>query len=165
MRNRIIGAMVVIIALLIGFIIYSFNQALTDIINASCSHGSECAMWGTIEFQTNMSLGIMVFVLAIGIYLIFFGDEKSKSGEEVARRPKKEITIEEYEDILKGLTPDEKSVLVKIIQEKGTMFQSDIVEKTEFPKAKVTRILDRLEGKKIIERKRRGMSNVIILSR
>jgi len=165
MKNRIVGSMIVIIALLIGFIIYSFNMALTDIVNASCSHGSDCAMWGSIEFQTNMSLGVMVFVLVIGIYLIFFGDEKRKPGEEAVKRVNKEITLEEYEDVLKELSADERTVLKKLIQEKGTMFQSDMVEKTEFPKAKVTRVLDKLEGKKIIERKRRGMSNVVILAK
>lgn len=35
--------------------------------------------------------------------------------------------------------------------------------KTGLTKVKVTRILDRLEGREIIERKRRGMTNVVIL--
>ena len=43
------------------------------------------------------------------------------------------------------------------------MFQSDIAEKTGFDKVKVTRVLDRLEGKQLIERKRRGMTNIVIL--
>ena len=43
------------------------------------------------------------------------------------------------------------------------MFQSSLVNETKLSKVKVTRILDRLEGKSLIERKRRGMSNVIIL--
>jgi uncharacterized membrane protein len=171
MNNRIVGSMIVIIALLIGFIIFSFNTALTDIVNASCSHGAECTMWGSINFQTNVSAGIMVFVFLIGVYLIFFGDDKKgkkASGKEEAEVEKivpRKVTKEEYEDILKELGPDERIVVEKIIEEGGTMFQGNIVEKTSFPKAKVTRILDRLEGKKIVERKRRGMSNVIILTK
>ena len=58
----------------------------------------------------------------------------------------------------------EEKVLVKAIElAEGTIFQSDLVEKSGFDKVKVTRILDRLEGKQIIERKRRGMTNVVIL--
>jgi uncharacterized membrane protein len=43
------------------------------------------------------------------------------------------------------------------------MFQSDIIEKTKLNKVKITRILDSLEAQNLIERKRRGMTNLVIL--
>ena len=43
------------------------------------------------------------------------------------------------------------------------MFQSDLVEKSEFPKAKVSRILDKMEARGLLERKRRGMANAVVL--
>jgi uncharacterized membrane protein len=43
------------------------------------------------------------------------------------------------------------------------MYQSDLVGKTGFPKAKVTRCLDALENKKLVERKRKGMGNLVLL--
>ena len=43
------------------------------------------------------------------------------------------------------------------------MFQADLVDKCGFGKVKVTRILDGLENKGLVERKRRGMSNIVIL--
>jgi uncharacterized membrane protein len=64
---------------------------------------------------------------------------------------------------MSSLNKDEKNVLEKIIESEGTIFQSELVNKTRFPKVKVTRILDRLEGKGLIERKRRGMTNVVVL--
>lgn len=76
MRNRIVGILIIGIAALIGFIIFSFNRALTDVVNAACPHGPSCPMWGTIDFQTNVSIGIMTFVIVIGLYLIFFGREE-----------------------------------------------------------------------------------------
>ena len=63
------------------------------------------------------------------------------------------------------LNDDEKLVFDKIIESEGTIFQSDLVDKTKFTKVKVTRLLDKLEGKGLIERKRRGMTNVVILKR
>jgi uncharacterized membrane protein len=166
MKNRIAGFIIIGIAALIGFVIFSFNRALTNIVNASCSHGSSCPMWGTINFETNISIGIMSFVVIIGLYLIFFGKEEKivtrlkKIKEQV--EPKK-ITKENYKKIMNGLSSDEKLVLGKVIDSQGTIFQSDVVNKTKFPKAKVTRILDKLEGKGLVERKRRGMTNVVIL--
>ena len=52
MKNKHVGYLIVGIAILIGFVVLSFNRAMTDIINESCSHGSTCPMWGTIDFQT-----------------------------------------------------------------------------------------------------------------
>jgi len=76
MRNQTVGILMIGIAALIGFIIFSFNKALTDIVTASCPHGPTCPMYKAIEFQTNISIGIMIFVASIGIYLLFFGKEE-----------------------------------------------------------------------------------------
>ena len=45
------------------------------------------------------------------------------------------------------------------------VFQSDIVEKTGFPKVKVTRLLDRMEHRGLVERRRRGMSNIVLIKK
>lgn len=167
MRNRIVGILVIAIAVLIGFIIFSFNKAMTDIVSSSCSHGETCPMWGTIDFQTNVSLGVMAFVILIGLYLIFFGrDEKivtriKKISSQI--EPKK-ITVANYRKVMKTLDNNEKKVFGKIIESQGTMLQSNLVKKTKFGKVKVTRILDKLEGKGLIERRRRGMTNIIVLN-
>ncbi len=64
---------------------------------------------------------------------------------------------------MEEMDSEEKSVLEKIIEAQGMIFQSELVDKTDLTKVKVTRILDKLEGKGVIERKRRGMTNVAIL--
>ncbi len=164
MENRKVGYLIVIISSLIGFIIYSFNTALTGIVSVACSHGPDCPMWGTLEFQTNVSIGITLFVVAIGIYLIIFGKEKSVVNPVVRPQIKlSEISRENYANVLKKLNHDEKKVLESVIDEKGSIFQSAVVEKTGMTKVKVTRILDRLEGKGLVERKRRGMTNIVVI--
>jgi uncharacterized membrane protein len=152
MKNKSVGYVIIGIAVLIGFIIYAFNKALTEIVNTTCSHGPECAMWTSINFQTNISLGIMVAIILIGLYLIFFTKEKQSIKGE------KELD-------LNGLSEEEKKILEEIVKAEGTIFQSELTEKTGFNKVKITRILDKLEGKGKIERKRRGMTNVVILRR
>jgi len=161
MRNRVVGFLIIFVALLMGFIIYAFNRAMTEIVNASCEHGSSCPMWGTIDFQTNVSIAIMSFVIIIGLYLIFFGKEEKRITEEEIRNIS--IKKENYEEVLKTLTDEEKTVFESIIDSNGTIFQSDLTDKTNFNKVKVTRILDKLEGRGLIERRRRGMTNVVII--
>ena len=166
MKNRIAGILVLGIAVLIGFIIFSFNQAMTTIVSTSCSHGIECPMWGTIEFQTNLSIAIMIVIIIIGLYLIFFGKEEIRITRfktvKQQIEPKK-ITKDNYKKVMESLDKDEKVILEKIISSQGTIFQSDLADNERFTKVKVTRILDRLEGRGLIERRRRGMTNVIIL--
>lgn len=154
MNYRIVGIAVIVISLLIGFIIYSFNTALTDIVAENCSHGPTCAMWGTIDFQTNIGIGIMVFVLALGLILVFFGDKWFN------KMPVKE---KDFSKEIKDMNSEEKAVFDKIIEANGSIYQSDLVNKTGLTKVRVTRILDKLEGKALIERKRRGMTNIILI--
>ncbi len=166
MKNRIVGVLIIGIALLIGYITYSFNRALKEIVDATCSHGETCPMVSTIEFHTNFSIAIIAFVVIIGLYLIFFGKEeriitKVKTVREQIKQ--KQITKENFQEVMQSMKDDEKQVFEKVIEAQGTVFQSDLVEKTGMSKVKVTRILDKLEGKGLIERRRRGMSNVIVL--
>lgn len=166
MKNRIVGFIIIGIAALIGFIIYSFNRTMTKIINTSCEHGPTCPMWGSIDFQTNLSIGIMVLVVIIGLYLIFFGKEEkiiTKVKTIKQQIEPKRITKENYQKIMSDLSDDEKLVFEKIMEAEGTIFQSDLVEQSKLAKVKVTRLLDKLEGKNLIERKRRGMTNIVIL--
>ena len=69
-----------------------------------------------------------------------------------------------WNGLLERLTnPDEKRIVSLIIDEGGTIFQSQLVDRSGYSKSKVSLILDRLEAKKIVERKRHGMSNAIVL--
>jgi uncharacterized membrane protein len=166
MKNKIVGVLVIGIAVLIGIIIYFFNKALTKIVATSCTHGTSCPMWGTLNFQTNVSIGVMAFVVLIGLYLIFFAKE-----EKIVTRFKtlkaqvelKKITKESYKKAMAGLDKDERAVVEQLIETEGSAFQSELVSKTELGKVKVTRVLDKLEGKGLIERKRRGMTNIVLL--
>jgi len=171
MRNRYVGIIVVGISLLIGFLVWLFNKSLTKIVDDSCSHGPTCPMWGSISFETNVGLGLMVFVVLVGLYLIFFAKDDPQIVKEVHHEIKvikeqvkaKRFDKAHYKNVLNTLEPEERTVMENIIESNGSIFQSQLVENTKQSKVKITRILDRLEGKGLIERKRRGMTNVVIL--
>jgi len=163
MRNKIIGSLIIGISLIIGFITWSFNKALTDIVNTSCSHGTTCSMWGDIKFQTTISLILMILIMLIGLYLIFFGQERIEIIKEIRKRIHVSEKKKDYSKIMKTLNNEEKKIINSLIDSQGAMFQSDLVEKVGFDKVKVSRILDRLEGQQLIERRRRGMTNIVML--
>jgi uncharacterized membrane protein len=69
----------------------------------------------------------------------------------------------EWGEIAISLKDDEKKIYEMILDSDGIILQSELTEKTGFSKPKVSRGLETLEIKDLIERKRRGMSNIVIL--
>jgi uncharacterized membrane protein len=158
MENRNVGWFILGIAAVIIAIIFIFNSALHDIVVSSCGleHSLICPMNDTIEQQTYLALSIVAVLVIIGLVLIF-----SKPSERIIIKKVKEKTPEKVFDTGK-LTREEKSVF-NIIKENRAIFQADLIEKTGLGKAKITRIIDRLEGNGFVERKRRGLNNIVIL--
>ena len=60
------------------------------------------------------------------------------------------------------LDADEQAILDVVNAGSGSAYQSDVVKETGFSKVKVSRTLDKLEQKDILERKRRGMTNLVV---
>lgn len=158
MENKNVGWLILGMSLIIVIIIFLFNNAMQEIVLGTCGpiHGPICPMNQTIQTQTYLSLAIVGILIIIGLVLIFTKPKERIIIKKIKERQKKK----QIDD--SDLRKEDKQAL-KIIQEQGTIFQADLIEETGFGKAKVSRILDRLEGKEIIERKRRGMTNVVVM--
>lgn len=162
MENRKVGYLIIGMAIVIGIIVLLFNNALRSIVTATCSHGPTCSMYGNINTQTAVSLFLIGIIVIIGLVFIF-----NKEKEKIIVRTKKikdefaEKVKEKKEENLKLLDREEK-IIYQILMKEGSIFQAGLAEKSGFNKVKVTRVLDRLEGKQLIERKRRGMTNIVV---
>ena len=157
MENKNVGWLIIGLAVVVVAIIFLFNSALKEIVQASCTtHDNFCPMYDTINQQTYLALAIVGILVIIGVILIF-----SKPHEKVVvkrvmeKRPKKNYDLSD-------LRAEDKKVF-GIVKESGASFQADLIEKTGFGKARMSRIIDRLEGKGFVERKRRGMTNIVVL--
>ncbi|MFH1650065.1 MAG: hypothetical protein ABIA93_05945 [Candidatus Woesearchaeota archaeon] len=120
-------------------------EASPDLSMTDCPAHNSSTSWVVL-----VGFGFAALVLAAGAYLAFVQNMQGTS--KPATKPK---------DI--KLDSEESKVVEAIKQAGGSVFQGDIVRETEFSKVKVTRILDRLETKQVIERKRRGMTNLVVL--
>lgn len=149
-NNKKLGVILIVLSLVMGGIfVYYISNLTQKSQELGCFNNQECL---TVERGLSIShvaIGIFSFILALGFYLLFFSKER---------------IIEQKEYDISKLNSEEKKVFlfIKENKEKGT-YQSNIVEHFNFPKSKVSRILDRLEQAGIIERKRRGMTNLIFL--
>lgn len=156
MKNKHVGFIVLAAALLVFFIVLSFNNALESIVNETCTHGITCPMQTTLTNQKVISYSLMGVFFIAGLYLILFGKENEGIGHDGHGKQKKAL-----KNIV--LDEDEKNIISVVTDAEGSAYQSDIIAKSQMSKVKVSRILDKLEGKGVIERKRRGMTNIVIL--
>ncbi len=159
MENKYVGWLVIGIAIVIIGIIFLFNSAMKEIVEEGCPlqfhDGALCPAYKTIDQQTYLSLSIVGILLVLGIVLIA---SKPKRQVIVRRIGEKQVKVK----ISGDLTSDERQIIA-MLSKNGPMFQADIIEKTNTGKAKMTRILDRLENRGFVERKRRGMNNIVVL--
>ena len=93
-----------------------------------------------------------------GTYLLFFDSVGKPVGELILEERK-----ERWKEIVKTLKEDEQKVYRAIIEADGIIEQSELPEKTGLSKASVSRALDLLESKGLVERRRRGMGNIVLL--
>ena len=157
MENKHVGFLIIGISLILALIVFLFQSALKDIVLASCGspHAVSCPMNQTIKQQTYLALGIVGILFITGLVMVF-------------NKPKEKIILKKIKDKkkkidLNGLNIKEKEVIKTLEEENGTIFQADLMEKLSIGKVGITRLLDKLEAKQLIERKRRGMSNVVVL--
>ena len=160
MENKNVGWIMLGISALVVLLVFLFNNTLMESVRNSCfiQHGDvqSCEMYDSVNYQTYLALGIVGVLVIFSLFLIF-----SKPNERIIVRKIKEKKIQK-EINLSSFRPEEKEIY-NLVKENGAMFQADLIETTGFSKARMTRIIDKLEGSGLVERKRRGMTNVIVL--
>lgn len=70
---------------------------------------------------------------------------------------------ERWEENLEKLAKKQETIYELLIEADGELAQRELVEKTDFSKATVSRTLDKLEHRGLVERQRSGMGNTIRL--
>lgn len=160
MENKNVGWLMLGISVLIVLLVFLFNTTLMKSVKNSCfiQHGdvTSCDMFDSVNYQTYFALAIVGVIVILSIFLIF-----SKPNEKVVVKKIKERKHGVEVD-LSSFRSEEKEVY-KIVKQNNAVFQADLIEKTGFSKARMTRIIDKLEGNGLVERKRRGLTNVVAL--
>lgn len=155
MENKTVGWIIAGIAIIMAVIVLIFNIGLKNIVGETCTHGPTCSMYDTIAVQTWISMAIVGVILLIGIVLMFIKPKEKVIVKTIKEKKKKK----DYS----SLDKKEKEVVNLLVNEGNAMFQADLMEKLGIGKVGLTRLLDKLEAKQIIERKRRGMNNIVVL--
>jgi|SRR3989344_1706206 len=126
--------------------------SVNSLLHNSCNLDPAVCPFVGFPIQSTLGFILDAGLFGTGIAMVYYSKQLT-----VRQR----VSKKEQETQLKSLNDEEKKIY-DIIVVSGAAFQSDIVEKSGINKVKVSRILDKLEGRGLVERRRRGMSNVIV---
>jgi uncharacterized membrane protein len=149
-RRQIIYTIFLFISLFsISFIFFSNSITRIDVsINDGLTEFVEIpAMFSVLQVIFLLILTFIATLCFLLLYVDFNKNDKKKKQRNIVST------------VLDG---DEK-ILYEIIKEKNEILQKDLVYESGFSKAKVTRILGKLENKKLIIRKPWGNTNKILI--
>jgi uncharacterized membrane protein len=164
---RMLGIVLILSALVLGVALGAL-KANTDAQGlALCKYYTEqnldmskCpAHDETISWYYITAFGVAFIAFAMGIYFVL----TAKSTIPASPTGANEIlsTKSNFDSAL--LEGDEHLVWEKMMSANGSLFQGDLIKTTGFSKVKLSRILDKLESRGAIERKRRGMANLVVV--
>ena len=104
-----------------------------------------------VSWMLVFAFGIGFLLFGIGIYFLMMHKPLAEQKADF-----ESIDVSKLDD-------EEKKIYELLKAKEGSMYQTDLIKETGFSKVKMTRLLDKIETKRIIERKRRGMTNIIVL--
>ena len=108
--------------------------------------------WNKVSWTLLVAFGIDFLIFGIGVYTSFFYKTLAKE----LKKEFKQIDLSKLDD-------EEKKIYEIIKSKNGSVYQTDLIKETGFSKVKITRVLDKLEMNEVLERKRRGMTNIVVL--
>ncbi|MBI2547294.1 MAG: hypothetical protein HYW23_02500 [Candidatus Aenigmarchaeota archaeon] len=148
------GILVSVVSITTFVILLTVSLEYASISHSLC--GSPlCTITNHIPMQSYAGFALLIVSAVVGGYLAFRPQKIEKSVQAI---PKSKLN-----KLIENLQDDEKKVFDGIVKNDGSVFQNDLIGSTGYSKVKVSRLLDRLETKGLVERRRRGMANLILL--
>jgi len=167
MDNKKLGVLLILVCIVFGFIIFTFNDLITQQTEAGCAceemeNSGFCPMDGSSHWQTYVGIILVSAIAALGFYLIFF--EKSQKAIISTLEGQKQLNIqdEKFSILLKALDADEQNI-IKAVKEQDGITQQTLRLRTDLHKSKLSIVLDGLEKKNLIKRVEKGKTKQVFL--
>ena len=158
LNTKHIGFVVILFSVAFALVVLDFTrkvEGLNAVLHQNCSLPDAVCPFVGMPYQATMGFAAASMLFAFGAALIL-----------ISRKDESEMTEkkEKMDETIKALDKDGQKIY-EAVKNSGAIFQSELVEKSGFTKVRVTRILDRLEAGSLVERKRRGMTNIVTVKR
>lgn len=168
MDNKKLGLILIITCIALGFIVFTFNQALDEHELASCecedmTEGGFCPMeQQPIRWQTYAGITLIAGIAALGVYLIFFEKSQKEIISTLEKQKQTQTREERFNILLKGLNTEEQKV-IKAVRAQDGITQQTLRLRTDLHKSKLSIVIDGLEKKSLVKKVKKGKTNQVFL--
>ncbi len=163
MENKKLGAILIIIALVMGGIFFYFTSILSkQSQQLGCFNNNECFAIERGLSISHIAIGIFSFALALGFYMLFFNKTEKAILEKLEKEKDEKIEDAKFGMLMKALDSYEQKV-IRIIREQPGITQSTLRIRSDFSKAKLSYVLQELEKRGIIKRVEKGRTLEVYL--
>lgn len=165
MDNKKLGIILIAVCIVLGVLIFSFNNLLDSQTEAGCgctAEGDICPHEDQTSWPVYLGIILIAGVAALGVYLIFFEKSQKEIISTLERQKQRQTDEEKFSILLKGLDDYEKKV-IKAVKEQDGITQQTLRLRTDLHKSKLSIVLDGLEKKGLIARKDKGKTKQVFL--
>jgi uncharacterized membrane protein len=158
------GILISAIVLVISVLLLVDRLLATGPVQLIMENGKAVPVEGVSYFSLNDVLFFIITAWLGGmsfLYIVLLSKETPAIKEDIKATPENKNTSLLAANLLEG---DEKTLFKEILDNDG-LLQRDLILKTGFSEPKVSRLLDRIERRGLVIRRRDGMGNRILLKK
>ena len=164
MENKKLGFLIISISAIASVLMFGFMRGLnSQTASLQCYPTNECQRVESMLGISHLAVGLISFVAALGVYLLFF----STSEDAIMKRLEEEKNIKvgegRFEIMLKAMDENERKVL-KAVKEQEGITQTTLRYRADMSKSKLSQVLTSFEKKEIIMRVETGKTYEVYLS-
>ena len=164
MENKKLGFVILSISIVASVLAFGFMGVLGKQTNSlQCYPTSECQRVSSLLGLSHVAIGLISFIGALGIYLLFFSTSEEAILKRLEEEKNMKIEGDKFELVLKAMDDNEKKV-IKAIKEQYGITQSTLKFRTDLSKAKVSQILTDFEKKHLVKREAKGKTYAVYLA-
>ena len=164
MENKKLGFVILSISVIASIVAFGFMGLLGRQTTAlQCYPTNECQRVESLMSLSNVAVGLISFIGALGIYLLFFSTSEEAILKRLEQEKSMKIEGDKFELVLKAMDENEKRVL-KAIREQEGITQSTLKFRTDLSKAKVSQILTDFEKKHLVKREVKGKTYAVYIA-
>lgn len=164
MENKKLGFVILSISIAASILAFGFMGILGRQTTAlQCYPTSECQRVSSLLGLSHIAVGLISFIGALGIYLLFFSTSEEAILKRLEQEKSMKIEGDRFDLVLKAMDENEKKVL-KAIKEQDGITQSTLKFRTDLSKAKVSQILTDFEKKHLVIREAKGKTYAVYIA-
>lgn len=164
MENKKLGFVILSFSIVASVLAFGFMGVLGKQTTAlQCYPTSECQRVSSLISLSHIAVGLISFIGALGIYLLFFSTSEEAILKRLEEEKNMKIEGDKFDLVLKAMDENEKKVL-KAIKEQDGITQSTLKFRTDLSKAKVSQILTDFERKHLVKREAKGKTYAVYLA-